>query len=87
LDGKDFKIEIPALLTVTDIYNPTKQPCRAHFDVWHFINVDKSSFVPDSEKLAEEFHVNEWMDLVRARQVVTDKSTLSALDFIEANYF
>lgn len=75
------------MLTTTDIDNPTKQTCRLHFDIWYFINVAKNNFNPDPLKLAEEFQSVEWMDLVKARQLVTDKSTLSALDFVEANYF
>lgn len=87
LNGNDFKIETPALLTATEIYNPTKQPCRLHLDIWHFINIDKDTFDPDPCKLAEEFYTMEWMDLTKARQLVTDPSTILALDFIEANYF
>lgn len=87
LDGKDFKIEAPAFLTTTDIYNPTKQTCRLHLDVWHFINVNKNYFKPLQSNLAQEFHSVEWMDISKARESVTDKSTLLALDFIEANYF
>ena len=74
-------------MTTTDIYNPTKQTCRLHLDIWHFINVDKNNFKPVRDKLAEEFYSTNWMKIDRARELVTDKSTLSALDFIESNYF
>lgn len=87
LDINDLKVEAPALLTTTEINNPTKQKCRLHLDIWHFIDVDKNKFKPDPLKLAEEFHSVEWIGLERARQLITDKSTLSAIDFIEANYF
>lgn len=87
LDAKDLEIIGPELLTITEINNPTKQTCRLHFDIWHFVNVDKNNFKPDSSKLAEEFHSVFWIDLAKARQLVTDKSTREALDFIEDKYF
>jgi len=87
LDINDLKVEAPALLTTTEINNPSKQKCRLHLDIWHFIDVDKNNFKPDPLKLAEEFYSVEWMDLTKARQMVSDKSTLKAIDFIESNYF
>ena len=87
LNMKDLKIGDPALLTTTEINNPTRQKCRIHLDIWYFINVDKDNFKPDQLKLAEEFYFAEWMDLIKAKQMVSDKSMLQALDFIEANYF
>ena len=86
LDINDLNVGFPVLLTATDINNPTKQTCRVHLDIWHFVNVDKNNFNPDPLKLAEEFYVAEWMDFKKARQVVSDKSTLKAIDFIESNY-
>jgi len=87
LDAKDLKIEEPAFLTLTEIENPTKQTCKLHLDVWHFVNVDKNNFKPDPLKLAEEFYSVEWMDMAKAREMAADRSTHLALDFIEANYF
>ncbi|MHB8904462.1 MAG: NUDIX domain-containing protein [Patescibacteria group bacterium] len=87
LDINDLKVGFPAMLTLTEINNPTKQTCRLHFDVWHFVDVDKNSFNPNPQKLAEEFYSAEWMDLAKARKIITDKSMLRALDFIESNYF
>lgn len=87
LNINDLKVSAPTLLTLTEINNPTKQTCRLHFDVWHFIDVDKDDFKPDPQKLAEEFYSVEWVDLAKARKIITDKSMLKALDFIEANYF
>lgn len=87
LDANDLEVGEPSLLTLTEIDNPSKQKCKLHLDVWHFVNVDKDNFNPDPLKLAEEFHVASWMSLEKAREMVTDKSTLQALDFIEASYF
>jgi len=87
LNINDLKVGYPELLTATEINNPSKQKCKLHLDIWHFVNVDKNNFRPDSLKLAEEFNSVEWMDLVKARKMVSDKNTLKAIDFIESNYF
>lgn len=87
LDASNLEVGSPALLTIAEIDNPTKQTCKLHLDVWHFINVDKNDFNPDPSKIAEEFHSVEWLDLREARKIITDPGTLQALDFIEANYF
>src|SRR3990172_186562 len=31
------------LLTITEINNPTKQTCTRHYDIWHFIWVDRNT--------------------------------------------
>ena len=41
LDGNNFEVNAPAFLTITEINNPTKQPCNFHFDLWFFISVKK----------------------------------------------
>lgn len=87
LDGKDFEIKPPALLTITEINNPTKQLCNVHYDLWCFIAVDKDSFMPVEAKLLEEFHEAGWKNLEEARNLIKDKSTLLAVDFVENNYF
>jgi 8-oxo-dGTP pyrophosphatase MutT (NUDIX family) len=87
LDAGTFNIGEPAFLTVTRINNQSKRPCRTHFDIWYFINIDQNSFKPNSLKLAEEFYVAKWMNLAEAREKVINIETLSALDFIEKNYF
>ncbi len=87
LDINDLEVSAPSLLTIAEINNPTKQTCRLHLDIWHFVNVNKDSFNPGKEKLAEEFYTAEWMNLEKARGIVTDKGTLQALDYIEANCF
>lgn len=87
LDGKDFEIKPPALLTITEINNPTKQPCNFHFDLWFFIAVDKDNFKPVEVKLLEEFHDAGWKNLDEARNLINEKNTLLAIDFISNNYF
>jgi len=87
LDIKDLNVSEPSLLTIAEINNPTKQTCRLHLDIWHFVNAEKDYFNPNQEKLAEEFHLTEWMDIEKARKVVTDKGALQALNYIEANCF
>lgn len=87
LDANELKIGEPSLLTIAEINNPSKQKCRLHLDIWHFIDVDKDTFNPDPLKIAEEFHAARWIDLTEARQIITDPGNIQALDFIEANYF
>ena len=87
LNVSDLNIGAPAFISTAEIDNPTKQTCRLHLDIWHFIDVNKDTFNPDPLKLAEEFHSVEWVVLEKARQIITDKGTLQALDFIEKNYF
>jgi 8-oxo-dGTP pyrophosphatase MutT (NUDIX family) len=88
LDYGSLDVGEPQLLTITDIYNPEKQPCRAHYDVWHFVKVDKNTFNPDKDKLAEEFYENRWANLEGARKLVAkDVNHNIAMDFIENNLF
>lgn len=86
LDYDNLEVGEPHLLTITDIYNPEKQPCRAHYDVWHFVKVNKDTFNPDKDKLAEEFHENRWVNLEDARKMVAKEvNHIKAVDFIENN--
>lgn len=87
LDISDLSVGPPSLITTAEIDNPTKQKCKLHLDIWHFINVDKDKFNPDPLKIIEEFHSAKWMSLEEARKIITDKGNLQALDFIEINYF
>jgi 8-oxo-dGTP pyrophosphatase MutT (NUDIX family) len=87
LDINELEVGEPSLITTAEINNPDKQTCRLHLDIWHFVNVNKSEFNPDPLKLAEEFHSVEWVSMDRAREMMVDKGTLEALDYIEANYF
>lgn len=86
LDCENLDVGEPQLLTITDIYNPEKQSCRSHYDVWHFVKVDKNTFNPDKNKLAEEFYENKWVNLKEARNLVfKDVNHNKAMDFIENN--
>ena len=88
LNYEDLEVSEPQLLTIADIYNPKKQPCRAHYDVWHLVKVDKDTFNPDKEKLAEEFYENRWANLEEVRKLVAkDVNHNKAVDFIENNLF
>lgn len=87
LDGNDFDIRTPALLTITEINNPEKQLCNLHYDLWCFIPVEKNSFKPVESKLLEEFHEAGWKSTEEARKLIVDKNTLLAIDFIQDNYF
>lgn len=86
LDASMLRIERPELLTIAPIENPN-HPCKFHFDVWHFIDVDIDAFDPDQNKLAEETHETRWLDLDEARQIAFADETLRGLDFIEKKYF
>ncbi len=90
LDGTDFEIKSPEFFTITPIDNPTKQTCTMHYDVWHFIAVDKNSFKPDETKLSEEFHEAGWKTVAEARKLVSaenNEATLLAIKFLEDKYF
>lgn len=63
------------LLTITPINNPSKGPCRFHYDVWYRIQTDGSEFSVDPT----EFHATRWFTINEAREIVTDKSNLEAL--------
>ncbi len=87
IDSNDLEIKSPAFLTITEIDNPSKQSCRIHYDLWHFISVDKNYFNPEKEKLLQEFHEAGWKSLKEAKDLIRDRNTLKAIDFIEKNYF
>ena len=87
LDGRDFDIKPPFLLTITEINNPTKQPCNFHYDLWSFISVDKDTFVPVKERLSEEFYEADWKTLEEARNLIKEKNTLLGIDYIEDSLF
>jgi 8-oxo-dGTP pyrophosphatase MutT (NUDIX family) len=73
----------PELLTITEIDNPTKQKCRRHYDIWHFVWADKNTFRPDQSKLDKEFHETRWVSLDEAKSLITDPSTLEAIDHLD----
>ena len=69
----------PSLLTITEINNPAKQKCRAHYDMWYFIPLSKNSFTPEENLLAKEFHQTGWKTIKQAEDLITDANTLMAL--------
>lgn len=73
----------PALLTVTEINNPTKQTCKLHYDIWNFIPLDMDTFSPDRALLETEFHQTDWKTIQKAKELITDANTLLALEEIE----
>jgi 8-oxo-dGTP pyrophosphatase MutT (NUDIX family) len=87
LMASDFEIKDPELLTITEIDNPTKQPCKFHFDIWHFIPVKKDIFWPDPAKLAEEFHEIRWLKPDEAKKIALDPNTIKGIEFIARNLF
>jgi len=87
LDVKDLEIKNPALLTITEIDNPTKQTCKRHYDIWFFIDAKQEDFKPDQVKMLEEFHQIGWKSHDQAIELAKDKNTLVGIDFIKKNYF
>jgi 8-oxo-dGTP pyrophosphatase MutT (NUDIX family) len=87
LSYDDFKIGEPQLLTICPIWNPEKQPCLEHFDIWHFIPVDKNTFNPDKDKLAEEFHEAKWLSYDDAMNLNTDDNQRKGFKYIAENLF
>jgi 8-oxo-dGTP pyrophosphatase MutT (NUDIX family) len=83
LDGKYFEIGDPEFLTITEIDNPKKQPCKRHYDLWCFIEVEKERFKPSDKALSEEFSEYGWKSFDEARKLVTQKNTLEAINFME----
>lgn len=82
LEMKADDIGEPQLLTITEINNPTKQTRTRHYDIWYFVSVSKGNFTP-KELLATEFHTTDWMSPEGARSVITDPSTLDAINKFE----
>ncbi len=72
----------PLLLTITEIENPTKQPCKIHFDIWFFISLDKSSFTPHAHLLEKEFFDWGWKTHNEAKALIRNKETNKALSAI-----
>lgn len=71
--------ERPFMLSISDIANPS-QECRTHFDMWYLLQNDGWEFQPDSR----EFLETRWLAFDEAREVVTDRATLRALDIVES---
>ena len=78
--GMQFTPEpVPFLITVTTIEsNPARRPCKKHFDIWYKIPITGEPPF-DQNKLATEFYETRWMPISEALTLVTDPSTLLAL--------
>lgn len=76
----------PKLITITDINDPTfiqNNKCTRHFDIWYFVPISKTAFMPDKEKIDTEFHEVGWKNIEEARALVIDPSTILALNEFE----
>lgn len=73
----------PKLLTITPIYNPTKQKCTRHYDIWYFVPLSETGFKPNQNLLASEFHTTGWKSIVEAKTLITDSNTLKAISEFE----
>lgn len=76
----------PLLLTITKINNPAKQICRAHYDIWYFVSVNKKNFNPSKKNLAEEFYETKWATINEAKSIVIETNTLKAIKFLESKF-
>ncbi|MDO8579370.1 MAG: NUDIX domain-containing protein [bacterium] len=68
----------PFLLTITPIDNPI-QPCKEHLDIWYRIPMDEDEINANTS----EFHASHWVALSEARELITDRPNLEALEKIE----
>lgn len=88
--GDDVKIEnfphIPDFLSITEEINNIGKPCRTHYDVWYFVEVDQDWFWPNEEKFGEEFHTMRWLSIEDARKLVVEKNNLQALAILEKKF-
>jgi 8-oxo-dGTP pyrophosphatase MutT (NUDIX family) len=70
----------PSLLTITEINN-ARQTCKGHFDIWHFVHLPKEEPCIDRNEL----HDGEWLEMPQAKQRVTEKNNLLALQLLESS--
>lgn len=68
----------PFLLTITPMNDP-KRACKEHLDIWYRLPIQDSDLNVDPS----EFHATLWCTLSEARDRVTDKPNLLALDLME----
>ncbi|MDP3991557.1 MAG: NUDIX domain-containing protein [Candidatus Colwellbacteria bacterium] len=68
----------PFLLTITPIDNSV-QPCKEHLDIWYRIPMTENEI----NASPKEFHNSRWATLNEARELITDKATLEALEKME----
>ena len=67
------------MFSITDIINPSQQ-CRTHFDVWYLLKTDGRDFRLDSR----EFREAKWLSFGQAKGLVTDQSSLRAINLVES---
>ncbi|MFH1694673.1 MAG: NUDIX domain-containing protein [Patescibacteria group bacterium] len=71
----------PFFLSTVKIGNkPEQSGCDKHYDIWFLIETDGNDFAVDPR----EFLETKWVTLDEARELITDPSTLEALDIIES---
>lgn len=87
LDSEDFDIPEPQLLTICPINNPEKQKCTEHFDIWHFIPVNKENFNPDMEKLLTEFSEVGWFTYEEAMKLNNGDNQKKGIQYADDNLF
>lgn len=68
------EINPPFLLTVTPI-SAAGYACREHFDIWYLLKTNKLSINADPR----EFYQAKWLNVLRAKKLVTDLNSLQAL--------
>ncbi len=83
---KPKAISKPFLISITQVQKNTGRPCKIHYDIWHTVTVDKTTFHPIQKKLNEEFYETQWCNLTEARNRITQLNTLEALDLLEKRF-
>jgi len=76
--------DVPSLLTITDIRSETVG-CKLHWDIWYFVPLSKDAFSPEADKLNTEFYETGWYPIESAMNLITDPSTLKAIEVLKAN--
>lgn len=69
----------PFFLSTVEITNPNVPQCEKHYDIWYLLETDGDTFDIDSR----EFLETRWITPAQARALVTDPSTLKAIDLVE----
>lgn len=77
----EFRILEENLLTDVLIDNPDV-PCKHHFDIWYFVELNKNQFRPDSELLAKEFYEFGWKTRAEVEKIVVDPPAKLGAEFI-----
>jgi 8-oxo-dGTP pyrophosphatase MutT (NUDIX family) len=69
------------MFSVTSGIRNVLRECRTHYDVWFLLPTDPSSVRVDQE----EFFESRWADIDDAKELILDRSTLSALNRLESH--